>query len=326
MAAWSPSYTVRGRTPVGQGSPEPVGSGNILADKRYRLAEALLREGDAEAAADLFAQATEQAPDWAPAYLAQALALEQAGRRNDALQAFRAAAARDHDGRLGASLHVGRLASTACDTMPAAYVRALFDDYAPRFDRHLVEALGYRGPSVIIGALDAVAPDRRYGATLDLGCGTGLMARALTGRAGPIDGIDLSPGMLAEAEATGLYRALQAGDCTAVTRALPAAAYELAVAADMLVYLGDLAPLFTAVARVLVPGGLFAATVQVAATVQAGPDGFELGPDLRFRHGPDYLGRTLAQAGFGPTKLSPCVTRQDRGADVPGLVFAARRT
>ena len=61
------------------------------------------------------------------------------------------------------------------------------------------DGLGYRGPAVILAALDEVAPGRAFGATLDLGCGTGLMAQALVGRAGPIDGIDLSPGMIAQA-------------------------------------------------------------------------------------------------------------------------------
>lgn len=295
------------------------GSGSILADKRYGLAQAFLEDGDVEAAADLFAQAAEEAPTWAAAHLGHGLALEMAGRLSEAIDALRLAADHDHDGLLGAALHLARLGAISRDCMPAAYVTALFDEYAPRFDHHLVDGLAYRGPAVIMDAIDRAAPPHRFGPTLDLGCGTGLMARALAGRAGPIDGIDLSPGMLAEAAATGLYRSLHPGDGATTTRMLAAGSYDLAVAADVLVYLGDLAPLFAAVARILRPGGVF------AATVQAGSEDFSIGPDLRFRHGADYVRATLASAGFEPPALEPCVTRREGGADVPGLVFVAHR-
>ncbi len=33
--------------------------------------------------------------------------------------------------------------------MTPAYVAALFDDYAPRFEAHLTQALAYRGPQIL---------------------------------------------------------------------------------------------------------------------------------------------------------------------------------
>ena len=46
--------------------------------------------------------------------------------------------------------------------LPQAYVARLFDDYAPRFDAHLTENLGYRAPALIADALGATAPGRRF--------------------------------------------------------------------------------------------------------------------------------------------------------------------
>ena len=37
--------------------------------------------------------------------------------------------------------------------MPPAYVRTLFDQYAPQFDRALIDDLGYRGPSLLFKAV-----------------------------------------------------------------------------------------------------------------------------------------------------------------------------
>lgn len=42
-------------------------SGDLLADRRYAYAEALLTEGDAAAAIELAEQALERAPDFVPA-------------------------------------------------------------------------------------------------------------------------------------------------------------------------------------------------------------------------------------------------------------------
>ena len=87
------------------------------------------------------------------------------------------------------------------------------------------------------------------------------------------------------------------------------------VAADVLVYLGDLGALFAAVARVLVPGGL------LALTVQSGTDRpFELGLDLRYAHSAAAIAAWARAAGLGVALLVEAWARQDRGAPVPGLV------
>ena len=74
------------------------------------------------------------------------MCVERQGDREAALAGWRRVQALDPEGSLGASLHVSRLCGEAPATMPDAYVRALFDDYAPRFDAHLIGKLRYRGP------------------------------------------------------------------------------------------------------------------------------------------------------------------------------------
>ena len=294
-------------------------SGNLLADKRYAYAETLAAEDDLVAAADLFEQAIEEAPGWAAAHLARGLTLEQLGDVAGARRSLGTAAALDPTGLLGAALHLNRLDGAAPSTMPASYVATLFDQYAPRFDAHLIEDLGYRGPEIIADALAGLEPENGIG--LDLGCGTGLMGRRLARPGLMLDGIDLSAAMLTQAEASGCYRHLWQGDCFSVTEGLLPENYDLVVAADVLVYLGDLRPLFAAVAKALKQEGLFAATIQM----QAG-DGFDLGPELRFRHGDGYLRSCLDAAGFAALRMDTCVTRQEKSVDVPGLVFVARRS
>ena len=294
-------------------------SGDLLADRRFRYGRDLAEEGDHAAAAHLFAQALELVPGWAPGWLALGDAKARIGDRAAAAEAYGRAAALDDEGVLGASL---ALASLAAADPPAAadraYVRALFDEYAPRFERHLAERLAYRGPALLRAALDRIAPPpARFGRALDLGCGTGLMGAALRDRVDWLGGVDLSPAMVAAARAKGIYDALTAGD---MLDALAGERLDLAVAADVLVYVGDLGPTFRAVAASLGPGGLFAFTVQSA------PEGADVivGPDRRFAHSRAHILARAGEAGLDVTLCEPASTRRDAGRDVPGLLAVLR--
>lgn len=302
-------------------TPVFASSGNLFADRRYEYARAAAKDGDDAAAADLLEQALELAPDWAAAWFALGEACERQGARDQAARAFAQCIASDPDDRHGASL---RLAlgggAPAPVAMGAAYVRGLFDQYAPRFDAHLTGALGYRGPQILEGALRAACDARgrgfHFAAVLDLGCGTGLMAAALDPHFDTIHGVDLSPGMIAQARKTGLYDSLETAEMLGWMKSRPAAQASLVTAADVLVYVGDLSPLFAQAARVLDPArGLFAFTTQ-----RLEGEDYALGADMRFAHAPEYLRGCAQAAGLQVVLLEEQSTRRDAGRDVPGLV------
>ena len=280
----------------------------------------MAEDGDFAAAADLFVQVVERVPAWAPGWAGLAEARERGGDPAGARDAWARVAAHDPDEVLGAAAHLARLEGRTPVALPGGYVRALFDDYAPRFDRHLVATLDYRGPAILGDALERAVPGRRFARVLDLGCGTGLMGVALAGRADRIDGVDLSPAMVERARATGAYATLAAGSLEEALAAADAASYDLVVAADVLVYVGDLAPVLAGAARALRPGGLLGFTVQALAGF-----GFALGPDMRFSHGRAHVSEGLASAGLRALVLDDASTRREKGSAVPGLVVAAER-
>lgn len=297
-------------------------SGDLAADRRYLWGEGALADKDFSGAADLFRQAVEVAPGWAAGWFAYGKAASAAGDTGAARAALARCLALEPEDALGAALLLARLDGTGTQ-MPAAYVAGLFDDYANRFDAHLTGALAYRGPQVLRAALKAACTQLgrplRFGATLDLGCGTGLMAGAIADIAAPIDGVDLSSRMLAKARAGGLYRRLAGGDAVAALRTHDEAC-DLILAADVVVYIGDLAPLFAAARARLAAGGLFAFTAQRHAGA-----GFALGEDLRFSHAAAYLEETAVRAGLQVILRDAVSTRRDAGTDVPGLVVVLSR-
>ncbi|WP_294532067.1 methyltransferase domain-containing protein [uncultured Rhodoblastus sp.] len=296
-------------------------SGDLAADRRFQWGLGAAGQGDFEAARDLFAQTLERVPMWAPGWFAMAQALESLGRRAEAAGAYEQALALDEDDAQGAALCLAHLGARAAPPVaPRAFVKILFDQYAQNFDRHLVGALGYRGPEILCQAVERAAPGKIFAHALDLGCGAGLFGAAFRDRARVLTGVDLSPAMIFEAREKNLYDRLAAAEIVEFLQAEPGSSADFAAAADVFVYFGDLAPVFAAAARVLAPGGLLAFTVQNGKR-----EGFSIGPDRRFWHGRGYVAACAQANGFEVVEISAASTRKDGGVDVPGWVAVLSR-
>jgi predicted TPR repeat methyltransferase len=300
-------------------------SGDLRADRRYEYARAAFDEKDFEAAADLARQVLELAPDFAAAHALLGRAVAEQGGREEAVGALRKALDLEPDDTLGVRLDLARLGALPPDeAMTDGYVRALFDEYAPSFDTHLTGSLAYRGPDLVADALrracGKLIRPHRFGPTFDLGCGTGLMARALEGLCERIEGVDLSPLMLEKARRTKLYDGLHEGELVGFLKGRASGEADLVLAADVFVYMAALDAAFREAHRVLGRGGLFAFTVQTHLG-----EGYVLGPDSRYAHGEAYLRDLAASTGFGVLLLEDVSTREDRGRPVPGLLAVLQR-
>jgi len=302
-----------------------LSSGDLMADRRFDFARDLQLKGDLVAAADLLLQATELAPGFASAWFTLGEIRERLGERAAAIAALRRAQVADPDDRHGASLRLMLLGAEPLSSMPLAYVRALFDQYAPKFEAALVDDLGYRGPALLFKAVLSVCAAFRKPAlfkrAIDLGCGTGLAATAFAAQVDEFTGIDLSPRMIEQARATGLYARLEVAEMVEGLRNKPDAGADLILAADAVVYLSDLAPLLCEARRVLVRGGLLAFTSETH-----GGDCVILGEGLRYAHSAGYLRASIEAAGLALSRLEDLSARNEDNAPVPGLVVVAKKT
>jgi predicted TPR repeat methyltransferase len=301
-----------------------LSSGDLVADRRFDFARDLQLKGDLVAAADLLEQATELAPRFASAWFTLGEIRERLGQHGQAIAAFRLAQAADPGDRHGARLRLMLLSAEPLSSMPAAYVRTLFDQYAPKFDQALVGDLGYRGPALLFKAVlasrAAVRQPAFFRRAIDLGCGTGLAAQAFANAVDHFIGIDLSPRMIERARATGLYAQLELADMVEGLRGKPDASAELVLAADAMVYLSDLMPLLHQARRVLVSGGLFAFTLETHDG-----SGVILGRGLRYAHSKAYVRAAITEAGLSLARLEELSARNEDHAPVPGLVVVAWR-
>ena len=302
-----------------------LSSGNLIADRRFDFGRDLQLRGDLSAAADLMMQAVELEPRFASAWFSLGELREQLGEREEAINAYRRARDADPADRHGAKLRLMRLGAEDLSDMPAGYVTALFDQYAPKFDKSLVEDLNYRGPQVLLKAVlaarHAAGLPARFRKAIDLGCGTGLAAQEFASVVDEFIGVDLSSGMIKQAEATGLYVRLDVADMLKGLRAEADAGADLVMAADAFVYVPDLAPIIAEAARVMQPQGMLAFTVEANAG-----EGFILKPTLRYAHSVGYLRAMLEDAGLTVSAITSVSTRTEAGEAVPGLVVTASKS
>jgi predicted TPR repeat methyltransferase len=237
---------------------------------------------------------------------------------------FHAAQQNDPADRRGAAIRLAEMdVAGPPKRASAAYVRALFDGYAPRYDTHMTGTLAYKGPAALRAAAEAagLSANGQYEA-VDLGCGTGLSGAAFRPFCATLTGIDLSPRMTAAAEASGYYDRVVAGDLLAFLAAGDEGAFTLALACDTLIYLGDLAPLFSGLARALARGGWFVFSTEKA---DAAESGYAVGQTRRFRHTADYLREVAAAQGFEIVSLGVEALRTEKRQPVESFVGVMRR-
>jgi len=301
--------------------PQPVSSGDLVLDRRFEWARESFAAGDARAVPEMLGDVVRSAPRFAPAWFLLAEAREALGERDGAIEAFRQVLAADGADRQGAAVRLARLGALPPVAMPVAYIRALFDGYAPGFEDSLVGRLGYRGPALLIEALARAGAPATFGSVLDLGCGTGLVGAAIRPHAKRLTGVDLSPRMLEAGRAKGVYDRLAEGECMTFLRAeaVAGARHDLILAADVFIYFHELTQVPRFAVPVLAPGALIAFSVETHDG-----DGVILRDTLRYAHGEAHVRHALAVGGLDVVLLQSAPARNEKNEPVPGLVVVAR--
>jgi predicted TPR repeat methyltransferase len=289
-----------------------------IADAALALGQALFAAGHLPAAVAEFERALRLDPAFDPARHALGSAWLEGGEPDRATEILSALAQGPFATDAAEKLSLAR-AMKESKRSPPGYVRHLFDQFSSDYDARMLGALGYRGHLILRELADLVLMKREGLDILDLGCGTGLAGAVFAPMARRLDGVDLSPRMIEQARARGIYSHLAVGDLeTALTE--KDAFYDLILAADTLVYIGDLAPVFGGARHRLKPSGFLLATFE-----KKDDSGYELGPKRRYRHGEDYLRQEAARSGFDIMGLLHCTPRTDANKPVEGWAAALQR-
>jgi predicted TPR repeat methyltransferase len=285
--------------------------GQITAN--WSMGKIFSRQGRLDDAIACFRRAVDFHPDNAKAHFFLGHILQKAGRLDEASAAYREATRLRPD---TPEWHFKLAALTgdgSASTAPAQYIRDLFDEYAAKFDKHLVDKLKYQAPHQLLQAVQAATP-RKDLDILDLGCGTGLCGQEFRPLASRLVGVDLSPLMIQTAKARGIYDNLMIGDLMPTLRSA-SECYDLILAGDVLIYVGDLTDFMPAVARALRSGGMFACSIE-----DFEGSGFFLHAEQRFAHSIGYSRAMASASGLREISASKVVLRCNAGIDVMGWI------
>jgi len=294
-----------------------------LAEAHHNLGQAYEALDQLDGALTAYRQASLLRPYNFESYRQLGSALYGTGRIDDAADVYRKWLSLDPESGLARHLLSACTGQAVPERTSDAAVRSIFEPFADTFD-DILKKLQYRAPELVSQAAAGVmgAPAGRLD-ILDAGCGTGLCGEHFKPFARRLVGVDLSLEMLKQAWMRKLYDDLILGELTAFVGA-QAAAWDLVVSADTLVYFGDLAPVMAAAARGLRPGGHLVITLERASEVEV-PQGFRINPHGRYSHTEAYVREVLTAAHLEPRSVTPVHLRLELRKPVEGLLVVAAR-
>ena len=222
----------------------------------------------------------------------------------------------------GNPIAVHMLAAATGRNVPAARVKRVRQEHirqpSPQSFEARLESLCCCAPK-----LDRGRARRRRGFpadqrldVLDAVSDLGLCGPLLAPYASRLAGVDLSSGMLQHARSKNAVLRTGKMPLTAYLRARPEE-FDVVVAADTLVYFGDLREFSAAAARALRPSGVLAFTLEHAVDAA---DGYRLELHGRYSHDRRYAEQTLLAAGLRP-QSSCAELRMELAGPVAGLVM-----
>lgn len=185
-------------------------------------------------------------------------------------------------------------------TMPSEMVVGFFTNVAPDYDR-LTEQNQYQGPRLVVEACRPYLKKTAELHLIDLGCGTGLVAKPWRAPCRELLGVDITPAMVAASQVARsgdnpTYDRVLKEDINAIPPGtfMPGAT-DVVLCIDTAQFLGDLTPLFKLASQAMGKDGLLVLSIEPFNA----PHGFGVNPASgRFGHTLDYVRRLAAAHGL----------------------------
>ncbi len=280
-------------------------------------------QGDLEGAIRCYITALELMPGNTDGRKMLGITYYTVGKIAEAAEVFRQWLQREPDHPVARHMYAACSGVNTPQRAPDDYVEYTFDRFAASFEQQLTERLEYKAPQLCAAMLQRhLPPPAAQLVVLDAGCGTGLCGPLVAPWARTLAGVDLSRGMLDQAQTKGVYADLYKAELTEFLQLSPGQ-WDVVLSADTLCYFGDLQAFMHATARALRPHGWLVFTVEALADEVDQP--FRLQPHGRYAHARAHVRATLDTAGLAVVDIDAVVLRQEGGKPVHGWLVAARR-
>ena len=207
------------------------------------------------------------------------------------------------------------LSGNTTTSAPLDYVEGLFDNYASKFEKSLVDNLEYRTPKLIAEIILKDCNVDSLGSIIDLGCGTGLLGAEIKRFCRHLKGLDLSQKMLDEAEKKSIYDELFKQDILGYLASADLN-FDYFIATDVFVYIGDLSDVFYLIkSRNKTSGKL------VFSTENCDGDSFFLEQSGRYSHSKIYIEGLCEKFGYKLRHFETQPLRKEENRYISGGLY-----
>ena len=287
------------------------------AEAHYNLGVTLKQDGQLITAVESYKKAIALLPDYADAHNNLGTTLSALGQKDDAIKCYEQVIAINPNyaeahfnlggilrelGKLEAAIKsletaliinpnydeakhfLNGLIGYTSKAPPKNYVEKLFNGFAESFNDTLLNKLEYNLPFLVNEIILNLSAEREiFDKVIDLGCGTGISGKGLKAFSGNLTGIDLSEKMIAKAKELNIYDSLIVGDIVEILNSSKDK-YDLLIALDVLIYIGEVKALFKAVRCCCNINSFFIFSVETKIG-----NGYSLLKTARYSHSESYI-------------------------------------
>ena len=279
----------------------------------YNLGVLSKDQGHDLEAIDFFEKAIAIAPDHAKAHNNLGYLYHKHDQPEQAITTYKKLIELDHN-KVAARHMLAALTGKTTTAAPVQYIKDVFDQFSGHYEQGMVNELEYNTPNLLRELLKSNQPSCHFKHGLDMGCGTSLSGLALRQETDILTGLDLSPGILAVAAEKNIYQALHEQDILTFLKNTKSK-YDLFIAADVFVYIGDLNEIFASIDKASLRPATFLFSTEITAT------GFTLKQTGRYGHSEQYIMEMAEKHNFIIKEMQPTNIRKEKGEWITGTLY-----
>ena len=259
-------------------------------------------------------------PDYAKAHYNLGKVYKTIAKYSKAVECFEKTLELSSEDLLGATLQLATLGKRKIpDKTPEKYMREFYRKKSKNWNNFDKKKDNYRGHLLIENAFKKTHNISKKIDILDMGCGTGSLARILRPYARSLVGVDLSPDMLFKAEEICLYDSLYEKDLSQYLGEV-LNYYDTVVAAAVLIHFNDLDNIFFLVRDSLKINGRF--IFSIFEETQKNKD---LNSFLMYAHSDDYVTALSDRLNLKIIYKQKDIHEYHKGNSVPAIIYVLEK-
>ena len=289
-------------------------------EAHINLGNTLKEQGKLKEAEASFRQAIKLKPDLAVAHYNLGKIYKKIGKNSKAVECFEKTLELSSEDLLGATLQLATLGKRKIpDKTPENFMQGFYKKKSKHWSNLEKKTHKYRGHLLIENAFKTTHNNSEKIDILDMGCGTGSLAKILRPYARTLVGVDLSPDMLLKAEEICLYDSLYKKDLTQYLREV-SNHYDTIIAAAVLIHFYDLDNIFFLIKDSLKINGKFVFSIFEETQKSKNLNSF-----LMYAHSDDYITTLADRLNLKIIYRQKDIHEYHKGNSIPAIIYVMEK-